>query len=159
MELATTLKRQVLQNRVREVGINPNYWYAVAWANELKPEHMIPVVIWQQAIALYRDAEGHLHALENACPHKGVELHKGYVKGDRLVCPYHGWEFGANGQCAHIPYLPLDQKLPAAQARSYPVQERYGLIWVFLVIQTWPTLNNFLKFPSIQTLPVYTFRF
>ena len=30
-----------------------------------------------------------------------------------------------------IPYLPDGQKLPCAQARSYPIQEKYGLIWLF----------------------------
>jgi phenylpropionate dioxygenase-like ring-hydroxylating dioxygenase large terminal subunit len=50
MELATTLTSQTVQNAVREVGINPNYWYAVGWANDLKPGDIMPVTIWQQAI-------------------------------------------------------------------------------------------------------------
>ncbi|MGG6296213.1 Rieske 2Fe-2S domain-containing protein [Leptolyngbya sp. AN02str] len=131
MELSTDLKGQTVQNRVREVGINPNHWYPVSWANDLKPEQVIPVVVWQQAIALYRDKQGHVHAMANACPHKGVELHKGKVKDSCLVCPYHGWEFSTDGKCASIPYLPAGQKLPAATARTYPTQERYGIVWVF----------------------------
>jgi hypothetical protein len=35
MELATTLKSETIQNNIREVGINPNYWYPVAWASQL----------------------------------------------------------------------------------------------------------------------------
>ena len=131
MELATTLTSQTVQNAVREVGINPNYWYPVAWANQLKPGDIMPVVIWQQAIALYRDANDQIHALEDACPHKGVALHKGKVQGCNLACAYHGWEFDGSGQCVSIPYLPQGQKLPRAQARSYPVQEKYNMIWVF----------------------------
>jgi phenylpropionate dioxygenase-like ring-hydroxylating dioxygenase large terminal subunit len=131
MELATTLTSQTVQNAVREVGINPNYWYPVAWANQLKPGNIMPVVIWQQAIAVYRDAKGQIHALEDACPHKGVALHKGKVQGCNLACAYHGWEFDGSGQCVSIPYLPQGQKLPRAQARSYPVQEKYNMIWVF----------------------------
>ena len=131
MELATTLKGQTIQNKVREVGINEDYWYPVAWAKTLKPGQVIPVVVWQKNIAVYRDAEGQVYAMENACPHKGIELHLGEVKGDRLVCPYHGWEFDGNGQCANIPYFPKEQKLPCARARSYPVQDKYGIIWVF----------------------------
>ncbi|MBW4652768.1 MAG: aromatic ring-hydroxylating dioxygenase subunit alpha [Kaiparowitsia implicata GSE-PSE-MK54-09C] len=131
MELATTLKGQTVQNRVREVGINPDHWYPAVWANQLKSGEVVPVTVWQQAIALYRDTAGQAHAMENACPHKGVELHQGKVSGDRLVCPYHGWEFTPDGNCARIPYLPADQKLPCAQARSYPVRERYGIVWVF----------------------------
>ena len=131
MDLATTLKSQTVQNRVREVGINANYWYAVGWASQLKPGEVMPVMIWQQAIAVYRDANGQLHALENACPHKGVALDKGKVQGSHLACGYHGWEFNGSGQCVSIPYLPKDQKLPCAQIRSYPVQEKFSLIWIF----------------------------
>ncbi|MBW4661087.1 MAG: aromatic ring-hydroxylating dioxygenase subunit alpha [Drouetiella hepatica Uher 2000/2452] len=132
MELATALRGQTVQNKIREVGINPNYWYPVGWSDRFQPNKIVPVVIWHQAIAVYRDAEGHLHALENACPHRGVELHKGKVHGTHLACPYHGWEFsGSTGECVNIPYLPKTQKLPCAQARTFPIQEKYGLVWVF----------------------------
>jgi renierapurpurin 18,18'-hydroxylase len=131
MELATELKGQTVQNQVREVGINPNHWYPVAWAEQLKAGQVMPVTVWQQAIALYRNAAGQPFALEDACPHKGIELHKGEVVGDCLACPYHGWEFNGAGQCVNIPYFPKDQLLPRANARSYPTQEKYGIIWVF----------------------------
>jgi phenylpropionate dioxygenase-like ring-hydroxylating dioxygenase large terminal subunit len=132
MELATALNGQTVQNVVRNIGINPNYWYPVGWSRDLRPEQVIPVTVWRQAIAIYRDAAGTVHALENACPHRGVELHRGRVQGDRLACPYHGWEFdGTTGNCVNIPYFPDTQKLPCAQAKSYPIQEKYGLIWIF----------------------------
>lgn len=131
MELATTLTSKTVQNAVREVGIDANHWYAVGWANKLKPGDILPVTIWQQAIAVYRAANSQLYALEDVCPHKGVALHKGKVQGCHLACGYHGWEFDGNGQCVSIPYLPKEQKLPRAKARSYPVQEKYNLIWIF----------------------------
>ena len=131
MEHVTTLRGQALQNQVREVGINPNHWYPVAWAAQLQPGEVTGVTVWQEAIALYRDHQGHLHALEDACPHKGVALRKGSVEGETLACPYHGWQFNGAGNCVHIPYLPATQKLPCAQARSYPVLEKYGIIWLF----------------------------
>ena len=91
MGLAPKLKSQKVHNRVREVGINPNYWYPVAWADQLQCGEIIPVVIWQKAIAVYRDSQGLVHALEDACPHKGVALHTGEVQGCNLICPHHGW--------------------------------------------------------------------
>lgn len=132
MELAPTLTSQTVHNNaVRQVGINPNYWYPVSWADKLKVGEVMSVVVWQQAIAVYRDTNAQLHALENVCPHKGVALHKGKVQGCNLACGYHGWEFDGSGKCVSIPYLPETQKLPRAQARSFPVQEKYNLIWIF----------------------------
>ncbi len=131
MRHSVALESQVIQNRVREVGINENRWYPVAWAHQLKKNHVIPVTIWQQSIAVYRDDQGQVHALENACAHKGIELHLGEVQGDRLVCPYHGWEFDGSGQCVNIPYFEKDQKLPRACTRSYPAADHYGILWIF----------------------------
>lgn len=150
MELATTLTSQTVQNAVREVGINPNYWYPVGWVSQLTAGNVMPVKIWQQAIALYRDENGQIHALEDACPHKGVALHKGKVQGCHLTCPYHGWEFNGSGECVRIPYLPENQKLPRAKARSYPVQEKYNLIWIFPGEPTQAATIEPLKIPEFN---------
>ncbi len=131
MELATKLKGQRVQNRIRTAGINPNHWYAVAWSYDLGPGKTQPVMVWKQAIVLFRGEDGRVGALEDACPHRGIELHRGAVSGCNLTCPYHGWEFDDQGNCTRIPYLEPGQKLPRARARSYPVLEKYGLIWVF----------------------------
>lgn len=132
MELETTLSSQTVRNLVREVGINPNHWYAIARTDRLKPGQIQPVVFWKQSLSLFRDESGQIHVVDDLCPHKGISLHKGSVKGCHLVCPYHGWEYdGQSGQCVAIPYLPEGQKLPRATLRSYPVQERYGLAWIF----------------------------
>lgn len=147
LELATTLQSQTVQNRVREVGINPNHWYAVSWAHDLKAGKILSVRIWNQAIALYRDSQNQVQAIENVCPHKGVAMDKGKVAGDAIVCGYHGWEFNGQGECVGIPYWNEGQKLPCAQLRSYPVQEKYGLIWIFPGDRT---LSDLASLPDIS---------
>ena len=131
MELATSLQSQSFQNRVREVGIDPNHWYPVSWADRLKPGCVVPVTVWQQRVALFRGEDGGLGAIEDSCPHKGVAMHRGEIRGDRLLCAYHGWEFNKAGECVGIPYYPPSQKLPCARARSFPVREECGVIWLF----------------------------
>lgn len=131
MEASTVLKGQSIYRRARSVGINPNYWYPVFWAHELKPGDVVSVRVWESSLALYRDMDGTVNTMADACPHKGVELHLGEVHGNNLVCPYHGWEFDKSGNCVSIPYLPKVQKLPCAKARSYPTREAYGIIWIF----------------------------
>ncbi|PSB19555.1 aromatic ring-hydroxylating dioxygenase subunit alpha [Phormidesmis priestleyi ULC007] len=148
MELATTLKSQTPRSQVREVGINGNYWYAIAWATDLKPTKILTATVWQQSIALYRDRQNQIQAVENVCPHKGVSLDKGKVEGDAISCPYHGWEFNGQGECLNIPYFPPDQKLPCVQIRSFPVQEKYGLIWVFPGDQTLAEAQPLIEIPE-----------
>lgn len=151
MKLTTELSTQTVQTQVREVGINPNHWYAVGWATDWAIGTVQAVTIWKQAIAVYRDEQGDFHALADFCPHRGVELHTGRVQGKHLACAYHGWEFeGSTGDCVNIPYWPADRKLPCAQARSYPVQERYGLVWVFPGDPALASLRSLPEIPEFE---------
>lgn len=115
---------------IRTCGINLNHWYVVARSNEVTTEPL-GVTLWQEKIVLYRDTQGQVHALEDRCPHRQVQLSTGKVAGDALECVYHGWQFDSQGRCSHVPYLAENQKLPSCQIRRYPVQELDGFIWLF----------------------------
>jgi len=56
-------------------------------------------------------------------------LSKGRREGDRIVCGYHGLSFDAGGRCVHAPGQ--DAPPPAACVRSYPLEERHGLVWIW----------------------------
>jgi vanillate O-demethylase monooxygenase subunit len=47
-----------------------------------------------------------------------------------LRCGYHGLLFDASGQCINIPGQTLIP--PLAKVKSYPVRERYDLVWVWM---------------------------
>jgi len=115
---------------VRRARINPNLWYVVALASEVR-DRPVGVVLWHQEIVLYRDSQGQVHALDDRCPHRFVKLSRGVVVGDDLECAYHGWCVGTEGQCTRVPYLEANQKLPTGKIRHYPVQELDGFIWVY----------------------------
>ena len=143
------LKPQTLNSRARTVGVNLNYWFPVGWGDRLKPGQVQQQIIWQQQIAVYRGADGVVRAMDNRCLHKGVSLHKGEVIGNELVCPYHGWRFRDTGHCVDIPYLKDPKKLPKQALRTYPVQERYNLIWIF------PGNKDLSKSVDIPEVPEY----
>lgn len=86
-----------------------------------------------QKFALYRDSEGRVVALSDLCVHRGGALSDGWVEGDCIRCPYHGWKYQADGACIEIPAnqpgVPIPKK---ARVDAYPIQERYGWVWLFL---------------------------
>ena len=50
--------------------------------------------------------------------------------GETLRCPFHGWQYeGATGRCTHIPYC--DRIPPQAKLRSWDVQEKNGMVFVW----------------------------
>jgi len=78
----------------------------------------------------YLTAEGRPAVLAARCAHMGSDLSKGCVRGDRLVCPLHGWEYGPEGQCRRMPAA--DGPIPAfARQAAYPVEERGGHVFFF----------------------------
>jgi phenylpropionate dioxygenase-like ring-hydroxylating dioxygenase large terminal subunit len=82
---------------------------------------------------VFRGPDGRAACLSAVCCHRGGDLSRGRVKGACVQCPYHGWEFDADGRCTRMPPLG-DDVVPPRRARvdAYPVQERYGYVWVFL---------------------------
>jgi hypothetical protein len=120
-----------LRQRARAAGMDPNYWYAVEEVGRVKPGTVVEVTFWKHSIALYRAEDGSFHAVENRCLHRQLKLSLGVVDGCRIVCTYHGWEYDENGCVAEIPDLFGRDRVPRLSIRSYPVQVRYGLVWLF----------------------------
>lgn len=127
---STTVHPSPQNQDVRKLGINPDHWYVVALSSEVT-DKPLGVIIWHQAIALYRDHTGKIHALEDRCPHRQVKLSHGKVINNQLECTYHGWQFNSSGECTAVPYLATNQKLPTCKIRTYPVKEQDGFIWLF----------------------------
>lgn len=71
-------------------------------------------------------------AMNNRCPHRSAKLHLGWNRGDSIQCAYHGWRYGADGQCVEIPSAPEGPIPNRARAVSYDCEVKYGLIWVRL---------------------------
>ena len=47
-----------LRQQARAAGLDPDYWYAVAEANQVKPGTVAEVVFWKRSIALFRGEDG-----------------------------------------------------------------------------------------------------
>lgn len=157
-----------IHNRdIRTAGIDLDCWYVVARSSEVDAPP-VGVQLWDRAIALYRDSKGRICAIEDRCPHRQVKLSRGCVRGDRIECTYHGWQFNPDGKCANVPYLAENQKLPNCQVRTYPVRERDGFIWIFpgegdpdrvaiFSVPEWTHLNYIATVSVIRTRAHYSY--
>lgn len=103
-------------------------WYVAARSREVPRGTARTFPLLNRRITLYRDDSGTVHALDARCPHLGADLGQGKVVGDGLQCAFHHWCFAPDGTCRDAPRL---AEVPARRTRSYPVQERWGLIWLF----------------------------
>jgi len=109
-----------------------NFWYPAEESTKVtrKP---LKVRMLGLNFVLWRDEAGKAHCISNTCTHRGGSLGDGKLVGDCIQCPYHGWLFNGEGRCERIPSLgPLEVVPDRAHIDAYPVEERYGLVFVFL---------------------------
>jgi nitrite reductase/ring-hydroxylating ferredoxin subunit len=102
----------------------------IGLATAIDPNQAIAAICGGQEFAVWRDTHGALHANQNRCPHRGMRLHLGFVRDDRLHCAYHGWSYDSGGQCRQIPAHPQLAPAKTICLQTYPVAERHALLWL-----------------------------
>lgn len=104
-----------------------NTWYVACTPDEIADKPLGRQICGER-IAFYRGAEGKVAAVEDFCPHRGAPLSLGKLEDGELVCGYHGLKMGCDGKTISMPGQRV-RGFPCI--RSYPVEERYGFIWVW----------------------------
>ena len=79
-----------------------NFWWPLEFASQVTAQP-IRITALSQEFVLYRTPDGQPHTLSDLCIHRGGALSGGWMSGDCIVCPYHGWEYKADGVCVKIP--------------------------------------------------------
>src|SRR5690606_23928274 len=108
-----------------------NDWHVVAWASDVPEGTLVPVRLLGENIVLWRNG-GEVRAWQDLCVHRGAKLSLGRVENDRLVCPYHGWNYNADAQCVLMPAHPEQAPPAKARVKTYHATECYGAVWVCL---------------------------
>jgi vanillate O-demethylase monooxygenase subunit len=107
-----------------------DYWHPVIYSADVGAEPVaarllgVPIVLARLG--------GELTCLHDLCIHRGTPLSLGWINGGTLTCAYHGWQYGADGACVHIPARPRGVIPRRARVDAYRTAELYGLIWVCL---------------------------
>ncbi len=116
-------------------------WIAVSLSEALERGAAAGAIVDGKEVAVWRDNAGAAHVWEDRCPHRGMRMSFGFVRGDRLACLYHGWQFDGAGQCRAIPAHP-DLEVPATiKVSTFPVTEAYGFVWTSLAGEAPPALT------------------
>jgi 5,5'-dehydrodivanillate O-demethylase oxygenase subunit len=111
------------------------YWHPVAPVLELREKKVKPVTLLGESLVLFSSTSGRIGLVSRSCAHRGADLSYGWMDGDALRCPYHGWAYDASGHCVEQPFEQaagapgFSEKTGIA---SYPTVLVAGLVWAYL---------------------------
>lgn len=109
------------------------FWIPALSTPMLPADKPVGFTLYGDRLVFWRDAKGEARCAPDICPHRSAPLSLGRVTNGDVECPYHGWRFGGDGACTHIPSLAANTKPPArACLTPYPTVERWGFIWVWM---------------------------
>ena len=107
-------------------------WYPVTFVRDLPIERPISFSLYNERLVLFKNSKGQLSCLRDRCPHRAAKLSDGQIIEGKIECLYHGWQFGSDGQCTHIPQLSESATIPRqACVQSFVVREKQGIIWLW----------------------------
>lgn len=111
------------------------FWLPALLPSEIPTPDCPPVrlrLLGEDLIA-FRDTNGRVGILEEACPHRRASLYWGRNEECGLRCVYHGWKFDVDGICVDMPNEPKEYRFDnKVRSTAYPTREYGGLIWVYM---------------------------
>jgi phenylpropionate dioxygenase-like ring-hydroxylating dioxygenase large terminal subunit len=135
-----------------------NLWYLAVPGHHLSRGKHLKKLLLGEPLLLGRSNAGEVFALRDICPHRAIPLSYGTFDGTNIECAYHGWRFGIDGVCTHVPSVTEGQTLDVSKirVRSYPCKEVQGNIWVYMSDTTTrpdEALPPIPEIPSIGDVP------
>ncbi|KQW29481.1 hypothetical protein ASE36_13730 [Rhizobium sp. Root274] len=105
-------------------------WIPVALSADIEAGTSAGTLVNGEERVVWRDDKGAIHVWEDRCPHRGMRMSFGFVRGDHIACLYHGWRYDTGGQCRYIPAHP-DLEVPQTiKVPTFAATERAGIIWM-----------------------------
>ena len=84
-------------------------------------------------LIISRDGDGRIHVMANVCRHRGTRLIESdeIVSSKRIICPYHAWTYGSDGNLMAIPRADCFPGIDKADRplMRFPAIESGGFIW------------------------------
>ena len=109
----------------------PEGWYFVARRRSILKAGLIQQRWMGEEIVAWYDGDGRVCVAEATCAHLGANLGPaagGRVRGGRLVCPFHGFEYDITGQCVATPFAAAPR---SAKLRVFETREVSGMVFAW----------------------------
>ena len=131
------------------------YWQPIGAAVDLESKWTKRVRLLGEDLVIFKDRQGRLGLIAEHCPHRRASFAHGIPTENGIRCPYHGWEYNAQGKCIH---QPNEQDKCAFRDKvstdAYPVQEMGGMLFAYMGPQPQPLLPRWDGFVAQGTIRI-----
>jgi phenylpropionate dioxygenase-like ring-hydroxylating dioxygenase large terminal subunit len=108
----------------------PDGWFSVAASADVPVGEVVALHYLERELVAFRGEDGVARVFDAHCPHLGAHLGVGgKVRGNQLVCPFHGWCFNGDGTVAEVPRL--ERQPPRVSAGTWTVRELNDRVFVW----------------------------
>lgn len=111
------------------------HWVPICLSEEVSEPDGAPVAarILGEKLVVFRDTEGRVGVMDEACPHRGASLLYGRNEDCGLRCLYHGWKMDVSGKVIEMVSEPASSGfMDKVRHKAYPVQEWGGMVWAWM---------------------------
>jgi 5,5'-dehydrodivanillate O-demethylase len=131
------------------------YWQPIGAAVDLESKWTKRVRLLGEDLVIFKDRQERLGLIAEHCPHRRASFAHGIPTENGIRCPYHGWEYNAQGKCIH---QPNEQDKCAFRDKvstdAYPVQEMGGMLFAYMGPQPQPLLPRWDGFVAQGTIRI-----
>ncbi|MBU3738951.1 MAG: Rieske 2Fe-2S domain-containing protein [Rhodoferax sp.] len=97
---------EALYRRELERFFYRGHWNYVGLEAEVpNPGDFRRTVVGERSVIMTRAQDGQIHVVENVCAHRGMRFcRERHGNRRELICPYHQWTYGLDGQLQGVPF-------------------------------------------------------
>ena len=111
------------------------HWLPALLSEEVPEPDCDPVRVKMlgENLVAFRDTDGKVGLIQEACPHRNASLFFGRNEEGGLRCLYHGWKFDVEGNCLEMASEPPESSFcDKVKIKHYPIVETGGFIWTYM---------------------------
>ncbi len=126
-----------------EIDNYASHWYVIGESKKIISNKLYKTKIWDEDFVFWKN-KGQFYAMDDDCSHRGASLSGGKLIENKVICPYHAYEFDCQGTLIKVPGLNFTNT-PCKNQKNYAVLEKNG--WVYLNTKMNPL--DLLRFPPL----------
>lgn len=105
-------------------------WYAIIHVDEIPKLKPLSIKRLNHDLVVWKTNNNDIVIMDDKCPHRSAKLSLGKICNNKIICPFHGFEFTHSGICDFAPEF--NKPINGLMVKTYPYKIIGDFVWVDL---------------------------